>query len=418
MADSAVSSNEDAPRPRRRRFARWQVIAPLAIFLVVAAVGWWWVSRGQQATDDAQIDGDVVPIAAKVGGILKDLSVVSNQAVDAGAVLAVIDPRDFEAAVARAEADLEESRAILLAAEAGVPITSAGAESQLTSATAGQANAVAAIAVAERDVEAAQAKLAASRARRREAEAHLIKASQDVERLRPLADKDQVPRQQMDAAVATLDGARAAVDSTQAAITEAETGVAAQDARLRQARGALTQATSAVSAARTAPRQIDAARARVASARAQVSRAEAMLQRVRLDIEYATVRAPSAGVVSRITAKPGQVIQPGQPLMALVPIHDVWVTANFKETQLQAMRVGQTADVMVDAYGGREYRGRVLSLAPATGARFGLLPPENASGNYVKVVQRVPVRIALDAGQDPEQLLRPGMSVFVTVHTR
>jgi membrane fusion protein (multidrug efflux system) len=397
---------------------RKRVLISIAAVIVAVAAGWWWLSAGTQSTDDAQVDGYVVPIAGKVGGILKEVRVENNQRIEAGALLAVIDPRDFEATLARAEADLREAQAALLAAEARVPVTSATVESELTSATAGRGNAEAAIAVSEREVDAAKAKLAAARARQREAEANLTKTTQDVQRLRPLAEKDEVSRQQFDATVASQQAAQASVDSAIAAVAEAETAVAAQLGRLTQTRGILTQAASVLSAARTAPQQVAAARAQVASAQARVGQAEATLRRAKLDVDYTQLRAPSAGIVSRITAKPGQIVQPGQPLMALVPIDEIWITANFKETQLASMRVGQPADIEVDAYRGRRHKGRVDSVAPATGARFSLLPPENASGNYVKVVQRIPVRIVLDTGQDPEHLLRPGMSVVVSVATR
>jgi len=417
MADSTLNTADQAATPARW-FLQKRVLIGLAAVIVAVAAGWWWLSAGTQSTDDAQVDGYVVPIAGKVGGILKDVPVEHNQRVDAGALLAVIDPRDYEATVARAEADLREAQAALLAAEARLPVTSATVESELTRATAGRGNAEAAIAVADRDVEAAKAKLAAARARQREAEANLTKTTQDVQRLRPLAEKDEVSRQQFDATVAAQQAAQASVDSAIAAVAEAESAVAAQSGRLMQARGSLTQAASVLSAAKTAPQQVAAARAQVASAQARVAQAEATLRRAKLDVDYTQVRAPSAGIVSRITAKPGQIVQPGQPLMALVPIDEIWITANFKETQLASMHVGQRAEIEVDAYGGRRYEGRVDSVAPATGARFSLLPPENASGNYVKVVQRVPVRVVLDNGQDPERLLRPGMSVVVTVAAR
>jgi membrane fusion protein (multidrug efflux system) len=417
MADATVTEVEKrtARLERVRGSMRARAIAAVGILILVAGAAWWWLSRGTQSTDDAQVDGDVIPIAAKVGGVVKDLKVDDNQAVQPGTVLASIDPRDYEAAVARAEADLREAQASVAAAEAGASVASASAKSQLTAATAGRGNAAAGIALAKRDVEAAEAKLAAARARQREADANLTRTTQDVQRLKPLAEKDEVSRQQFDAVVAAQRAAQAGLDSAAATVVEAETGVAAAQSRLAQARGELTQAASAESAARTAPQQMAVANARVAAARAQVAQAEAALRQAKLNLGYATVHAPCAGMVSQVAVKPGQIVQPGQPLMALVPLQDVWITANFKETQLASMRPGQRAEIEVDAYDGKTYSGHVESLAPATGARFSLLPPDNASGNYVKVVQRVPVRIALDGGQDPTHPLRPGMSVSVTV---
>jgi membrane fusion protein (multidrug efflux system) len=254
-------------------------------------------------------------------------------------------------------------------------------------------------------------------ARLKEATANATRAARDLERLKPLLAKDEVSQQQYDAAVAASDAARAAVESAQALIVEATQAVSVAEGRRAQASNALTQAQAELRTARTAPEQVAVTRARAESARARVQQAKALLEQATLNLAYTTIKAPRAGRVSKKSVEPGQVIQPGQPLLAIVPVEDVWITANFKETQLKDMRQGQRASVSVDAYG-RRYEGRVESIAAATGARFSLLPPENATGNYVKVVQRIPVKIVLDKGQDPEHLLRPGMSVVPTVYTR
>ncbi|HEX2458133.1 MAG TPA: HlyD family secretion protein, partial [Vicinamibacterales bacterium] len=198
----------------------------------------------------------------------------------------------------------------------------------------------------------------------------------------------------------------------------AQTSIAAAQARAAQARATVTRAQAGVQAAKTAPEQVQVTKSRADAADARVKQAQAALAQAQLNLERTVVKAPSTGVVSRKSVEPGQVVQPGQPLLALVTLGDVWVVANFKETQLKNMRVGQRATVDVDALGGREFSGHVDSIAAATGAKFSLLPPENATGNYVKVVQRVPVKIVFDAGQDPEHLLRPGMSVAPTVFTK
>jgi membrane fusion protein (multidrug efflux system) len=260
--------------------------------------------------------------------------------------------------------------------------------------------------------------VAAASAKQREAEAAVRKADQDVQRLASLVDKDEVSRQQYDAVVMAQQAAQAMLDSARASVAEAQSGVAVAESRLGQARGDVTQASSSVRAAQSAPQQVQVTRSRLSSAEARLAQMDAAVQQAKLNLEYATVRAPDAGTIGRKNVQPGQVVQPGQPLMALVPLSNVWITANFKETQLRDVRPGHRAEIHVDAYGGRTYYGKVESIAPATGARFSLLPPENAAGNFVKVVQRVPVRIALDQGQDSEHLLRPGMSVTVTVRTK
>ncbi len=310
--------------------------------------------------------------------------------MEAGTPLVRIDPRDYQIAVARAEADLAENEASARAAHTGVPIASTMSVSQETAAGS--------------DLEGAGARFVSAQARLREAEAKATRAAQDLERLKPLVAKDEVSKQEYDAAVSEADGARALRESGVAAVREAEKLVEAANARLTQAR--------------TGPEQVTIQRARADSAAAKAEMARANLAQARLNLEHTEIRAAVNGVVSRRTVEVGQVVQAGQPLLAVVPLEEVWVIANYKESQLRAIRPGQPAVVAVDAYGGREYRGRVESIAAATGARFSILPPENASGNYVKVVQRVPVKIVLDAGQDPEHLLRPGMSVVPTILIR
>lgn len=391
----------------------------LAAIVVVAGVGaWLWATAGRESTDDAQVDAHVTPVAARVGGAVLRVPVTDNQQVDAGTLLVELDPRDYEVALEKARAELADAEAAAQAAGANVPIMSTTAASNVDAASGGVERAQAAVEEASRSIEAATARLAAAQARLREADANATRTSRDVERFKGLLDKDEISRQQFDAAVAAADAARAASDSARSQIAEADAGIRVAESRLAQSRVGEQQARAGLRTAQTAPEQVAATRARAASATARVQQMRAAVTQAELNLQYATVKAPIRGIVSRKTVQIGQIVQPGQPMMTIIPLDDVWITANFKETQIDEMRAGQTVDVEVDAYGGRALKARVDSVAAATGSRFSLLPPDNATGNFVKVVQRVPVKIVLDQGQDPERLLRPGMSVVPTVHTK
>jgi membrane fusion protein (multidrug efflux system) len=394
------------------------IIAIVAVVMIASAGAWFWSTRGTESTDDAQVEAHVTPIAARVGGTVLAASVADNQTVEAGALLVQIDPRDFDLALERTRAELADAEAAAAAAQANVPIVATTASGGVSTARGGVAQAQAAIAEAEQAVAGAHSRAATAQARVREAEANSLKAATDVERLKPLLAKDEISRQQYDAAVAAANGARAAVDSAAAQEREAQAGIQAAESRVKQTEATSDQAASQLQTAQTVPQQIVATKARASAAEARVMQLRADVKQAELNLERATVRAPSRGVVSRKSVEPGQVIQPGQPLMTIVTLDPVWITANFKETQLEHMRPGQRVTVKVDAYGGTTFIGKVESIAAATGARFSLLPPENATGNFVKVVQRVPVKIVLDQSQDSRQLLRPGMSVTPTVHTR
>jgi len=363
------------------------IVAVVALALAVVA---WRHFSGQESTDDAQVEGHVNPVAARVTGPVVEVLVSDNQRVEQGATLVKIDPRDYQIAVAKAEADLAENEAEARAATTAVPVASTATTSDETAASS--------------DLAGAEARLAAARARLREAEAKDAKATQDLARIKPLIEKDEVSRQEYDTAVTAADGAHAARDSAQADVQQAEKAVEAARARLERAQ--------------TGPEEVKIQKARAASKSAKADQMRAALAQARLNLEHTEVKAPVSGVVSRRTVEVGQIVQVGQPLLAIVPLDDVWVVANFKEDQLKRIRAGQRASVSVDGYGGREYEGRVDSVSPATGARFSLLPPENASGNFVKVVQRVPVKIVFDGKIDPDHPLRPGMSVVPTIFTR
>ena len=395
-----------------------QAIIAIVVVVVLGAVGWAWATAGRESTDDAQVEAHVTPIAARVGGAVLETPVRDNTTVEAGTVLVQLDPRDYQLALDRARAELADAEAAALAARANVPIVSATARGGVSSAQGSIAQAQATIAEAEQSVAAARSRLATAQARSREAAANASKASKDVERLKPLLMKDEIPQQQYDAAVAIADAARAAVESAAAQEREAQAGILAAESRVGNAQAAREQAAAQLTTAQTAPQQVAASNARLAAAEARVMQLKADVKLAELNLEYATVKAPVRGTVSRKTVEPGQVIQPGQPLMTVVALDEVWITANFKETQLEHIRPGQRVTVEVDAYDGKDLVGKVDSIAAATGARFSLLPPENATGNFVKVVQRVPVKIVLDSGQDPDRLLRPGMSVTPTVEIR
>lgn len=401
---------------RSRARGRLPMIVAGVAILSVAVGAFWYRAAGRESTDDAQVEGHITPVAARVGGAVQDVLVENNQAVSAGEVLVRIDPRDAEVALASARAELADAEAALAGATSDLPIVSASSTNDAERAAASTGAARAAEEAAARNIDAARARLEAARARVAEAEARTTRARRDRDRLKDLADKGEIPAQQFDAAVAAADVADAAVRSAHADVLEAETGVRVAESRRTQAESVVLQAQATERGAGTAPEQIAAAKARLAAAAARVDKARAAVRQAELRLEYVTVTAPTSGIVSRKNVEPGQIIQPGQPLFAIVSLDDVWVVANFKETQLADIHPGQLVTVGVDALG-IDVEGRVESIAPATGAKFSLLPAQNASGNYVKVVQRVPVRIALEA-PDPSHALRPGMSVVPVVHTR
>jgi len=405
-----AAQNWDTGRIRR-------VLLAAGVVVVVGGTALWYHYSGRETTDNAQIDGHITPVASRVGGTILEVKVADNQPVEAGAILIRVDPRDYEVAVARAEADLADAQAALEAATSGIPIAATTTTGLVTTANASVERAGAGLVIAGKDIEVARARQTAAQARLREAQANEVRAGRDLDRMKQLIAKDEVSQQQYDGAVAASDAARAAVDSIKALVLESEQAVLSAESRRAQASENTRQAQADLRTAETAPAQMTVTRARAASAQARVAQVSAMLQQARLNLAYTTITAPTAGIVSRKSVEVGQVVAPGQPMLAVVPLDKVWVTANFKETQLTDMKPGQAARVHVDTYG-REYIGRVESIAAATGARFSLLPPENATGNYVKIVQRIPVKIVLDTGQNREYVLRPGMSATVSVFTR
>ena len=396
---------------------RVRILVGVVVLVALAAGMWWWTTRNRESTDDAQVDAGVTPIAARVGGTVMSVPIVDNQQVKEGTVLLEIDKRDFEIALDRARAELADAEASAAAARAGVPISSTTAASGVTTAKGGVEQATSEVSAAEQSIEAAKARLVTAQAKQREAAAKAAKSAKDVERFKPLLAKDEIAQQQFDAAVATANADAAASESTAAQVVEADLDVRVAQNRLAQARSKVQQASADLSEAQTGPEQVKVTQARAAAAEARVMQARAVVKQAELNLEYTTVKAPVKGTISKKTVEVGQQIQPGQALMALIPLERVWITANFKETQVEHIRPGQPVTIRADAYGGKTFNGKVESLAAATGARFSLLPPDNSTGNYVKVAQRIPVRISLDAGQDPEHLLRPGMSVVPTVHT-
>ena len=381
---------------------RIAIIIGVVILLVVGFFVYRYVTS-YESTDDAEVDGHINSISTRISGHVIKLNVQDNQYVQAGTVLVEIDPADYQVAYQRAKADFDNAQAAAAAAGVNVPITSVNTTSQVSATEADVASSRAGIAAARQQYEAAKAQLA-------QAVANDVKAQNDLGRYKQLVDKQEISQQQYDQAVAASRASAAAVDAARA------TADAAQQ-QVTQAQGKLVQAEANLSNARTAPRQMEVTRSRATAALAEAQFKKADLDQAQLNLQYTKVTAPVAGVVSDRTVEVGQNVAPGQELMKVIPLNDVWITANFKETQLREMKVGQPVTIEVDA-SGRKYKGKVDSLAGASGARFSLLPPENATGNYVKVVQRIPVKIVLDPGENNDQSLRPGMSVEPKVWIR
>ncbi|HTW58250.1 MAG TPA: HlyD family secretion protein [Terriglobales bacterium] len=384
-------------QPPRTGTAGFRIgVAVAVIVLLVVGFFIYRYMASYESTDDAQIDGHVNSVSTRITGHVIKLNVNDNQYVQAGTVLVEIDPADYQVAYDRAKADFQNAEAAAEAAGVNVPITDVNTTSQVSASEADVNNARAGIQAAKQQFEAAKAQL-------QEAEANNVKAQNDLGRYKQLVDKQEISEQQYDQAVAsakastaTVAAARANADAAQQQVTEAQ--------------GKLIQAQANWAYARTAPKQMQVTRARAASALAQVQQKKADLEQAQLNLQYTKIVAPVNGIVSDRTVEVGQNVSPGQELMKVINLDDIWITANFKETQLRKMKAGQPVDVEVDA-NGKTYHGKVDSIAGASGARFSLLPPENATGNYVKVVQRIPVKIVLDPGSNKDHELRPGMSV-------
>ncbi|HEY1678469.1 MAG TPA: HlyD family secretion protein [Candidatus Sulfotelmatobacter sp.] len=410
--DSPASTTRPLPssekdfhtRPSRTQSSgfRIAVVIAVVILLVVGFFAYRYFTS-YESTDDAQVDGHINSISARISGHVIKLNVQDNQMVHAGDVLVEIDPADYQVAYERAKADFQDAQAAAVAAGVTVPITSVNTESQISASEADVTSARAGIQVARQQSEAAKAQL-------QQALANDVKAQNDLGRYRQLVDKQEISQQQYDQAVAASKASAAEVAAARAGADGAQQQVA-------QAEGKLVQAQANWRYANTAPRQMEITRAKADSALAQAQRMKAELDQAQLNLQYTKIVAPVSGIVSDRTVEVGQNVSPGQELMKVINLDDIWITANFKETQLRNMKVGQPVTIDVDAYG-KSYKGKVQSIAGASGARFSLLPPENATGNYVKVVQRIPVKIVLDSGQNNDHLLRPGMSVTPKVEIR
>jgi membrane fusion protein (multidrug efflux system) len=395
------SLTKDAPRshlrPKRRRTF---VILIVFLAVLVGGVFLWRHLGSYESTDDAQADVHLYPVSARVSGYVIRVNVGDNQWVQQGTVLVEIDPKDYEVAVAQAQANLANAEATAQSLNITVPITSVNTSSQLKFTASDIENTQAGIIAAERQLTAAHAQL-------EQAEANDVRAQADLQRYKLLVDKQEVAKQVYDQAFATAKSSTATVAAARASESAAQQFV-------QQARSRRVQADANHQSAKTGPQQVSSTRARVRAAIADVEQKRALLQQAELNLQYTKIVAPVTGEVNK-TVVVGLNVQAGQQLLTVVPLDEVWVTANFKETQLRHMQVGQKAKIHVDS-SGRTLNGRVDSIAGATGPLFSLLPPENATGNYVKIVQRIPVKIVLEPGENRDRQLRPGMNVVPDVY--
>jgi membrane fusion protein, multidrug efflux system len=389
-----------------------------AVVLVVAALALFLYFHNRESTDDAQVDGHITPIAAKVYGRVSKVLIDDNQAVKAGQVLVQIDPADYQAAVDQAKAALALAEGEARSAGVDVPRTSETVASGTSSADAQLAGAQADLMRAQAMFDQAQtADLAFAEANIARSRANAQLAQADLARFTPLVEKDEISKQQYDAAKANADATASALVADEQRLAQAKRNIDVTRAQLEAARARVEQAKAGLSSAHADEKRVAMRSADAQAKLASVDRARAALEAAQLNLSYCNIVAPVDGVATHKSVEPGQIVQAGQGLLVVVPLQDVWVTANFKETQLRYMKPGQKAYVMVDTYG-KTFSGHVDSLAGATGAVLSLLPPENATGNYVKVVQRIPVKIVLDPIPPSVAVLRPGMNVEATVITK
>jgi membrane fusion protein (multidrug efflux system) len=418
-----------------------------AVLLIGIVIGlrYWLYARSHESTDDAFIDGHIIQISPKASGYIAKIHVDDNQHVKAGDLLIEIDPRDYEVRLRQAQAALDAGLARENEAKRNVTLTRATSaatvqqaraavqrsRSQVASQRAGAASAQSGANQAAAAVQTAQANVAQTAAQVKAAQAESTRANADVERYRALYQKDEISRQQLDQAIAAartanaeLDSARQRVAAAEAQVNEARAGQSAASQTAQRARteiggaqAGVSEAVGRLAQANTAPEAVAVTEAQAATATASTEQLRAQLAQAELELSYTKIYAPEDGRVTRKSVEEGALVQIGQPLLAIVP-GDVWVTANFKESQIGGMTPGQAVEITVDAYPDKTFKGHVDSIQAGTGARFSLIPPENATGNYVKVVQRVPVKIVFDEPPDPKHMLAPGMSVVPEVAVR
>jgi membrane fusion protein (multidrug efflux system) len=408
--DDAVRSREASEpsdsekKSPSKRVSRWILIAFAAVALAGASM-WWLHSQNYETTDDAQIEGHLDLVSTRISGTVTYINplVEDTHFVKAGTLLLELDPRDYAAELEHAKANLDTSIAEARSAQVTVPIIDATAFGQLHSAEAAKEQALA-------SVQSEQANLIAAQHKLQQDQAIFARAERDRIRYQALVEKREISRSDYDARETEASAADQAVEADRADITSREQKIA-------EARSLVVEREAQIDEARIAPQQVTGARAKSDSAGGHLEQARADLHTAQLNLSYTKIYAPVSGVIGRKTVELGHRVQPGQSLLAIVPLDDIWITANFKETQLRHMRPGEPVTIRVDTFG-RDYHGKIESLPGAAGPLFSLFPPENATGNYVKVVERFPVRIRLDKDQDKEHLLRPGMSVEPTVDVR
>src|ERR1051326_605073 len=432
------------PLYKRPAFVIGAVI--LLVIAVFAGTAYWLYARAHESTDDAFIDGHIVQVSPKVSGYVTRIYVNDNQQVTAGDLIAELDSRDFEAKVAAAKAALNAGLAQQKQAQSQVSLTRASTRANVQQASAGVQQARSGVsgaragATAERNrtnqagaaIRTAEANMQQARAQETAAIAESVRANADVERYKQLFEKDEVSRQRFDEAVAASRTANAQVNAARERLSagdakirkarEAELAQAANTQRAQTqitgARAQVDEALGRLAQANTMPQQIAVSEAQVSSAQAHIDELQAAVDQAELELSYTKIYAPESGRVTRKAIEVGTLVQVGQPLMAVVP-GEVWVTANFKESQVGKMQPGQPVDIEVDAYPDKTFKGHIDSIQAGTGARFSLIPPENATGSYIKVVQRVPVKIVFEANQvDQQHLLAPGMSAVPTVKVK
>ncbi len=394
----------DAPIPAypKRRSRKRLIIPVVLVVLIVGGIFLWHYFSGFESTDDAQVDVHLYPVSARISGYVQKVNVEDNQWVEQGYTLVEIDPKDNEVALARAQAALDNADAAAQSLNIDVPVSSVDASSQLKYTSSDIQNVQAAI-------ESAEKQAAAAHARVLEAQAENVKAQDDVTRYRLLLAKDEIPKQ-------TYDHAYAEAATDVAAVTAAQASEAAALQAVQEAESRLIEAEARNEDAKAGPQRVASTRAKALAAVADIRQRRAALEQAELNLGYTKIFAPVAGEVTKKVVV-GLNVDPGEQLLTIVPLDQVWITANFKETQLKHMQVGQKAEIELDS-NGRTYKGHVDSIAGATGPIFSLLPPENATGNYVKIVQRVPVKIVLEPGENRDHALRPGMNVEAKVYLR